>query len=354
MPLTIVIHVKRRVVIMDNSNDRIMLAHGSGGLFMDNLIRNVFLRYLDSPELACLDDAAELTLPHNRLAFSTDTFVVKPIFFPGGDIGSLAVSGTVNDVLMKGAKPLYLSLAFVLEEGFLIRDLESILESIQQASAYAGVKVVTGDTKVVGRGEMDGICINTSGIGSILPGIDVNGSNARVGDAVIVSGDIGAHGIAVMVERNGLQLKGDITSDAMPLTKTVLPFLERFGEAVHVLRDPTRGGIATTLNEIAVSSGVSIFLEESAVPVSDWVHVVCDLLGFEPLYLPCEGRFCAFVDGSVADEVVSFLRSMGNSSLASKIGNVEQTSSGEVLMRTLSGGQRILDMPSGELLPRIC
>jgi len=337
-----------------DKNGRIMMAHGSGGLFSESLIKDVFLSYLDSPELACLDDAAELTVPHNRLAFSTDTFVVKPVFFPGGDIGSLAVSGTVNDVLMKGAQPLYLSLGFILEEGFLIHDLERILKSIQQTCAEAGVKVVTGDTKVVGKGELDGICINTSGIGSILPGIHIGGNNARTGDAVIVSGDIGAHGIAVMVERNGLTLKGDIQSDAAPLTNTVLPLLERFGDAVHVLRDPTRGGIAATLNEIAASSGVNIVLDEPAIPVSDWVLAVCDLLGFDPLYLPCEGRFLAFVDASAEDEVLSFLKSRENCSAASKIGNVERTSSGEVLLRTVTGGRRIIDMPSGELLPRIC
>lgn len=339
---------------MNNNKDRIKLAHGSGGGMMADLIQDVILRYLDAPELANLDDAAELVIPHNRIAFSTDTFVVKPIFFPGGDIGSLAVSGTVNDILMKGARPLFLSLGLVLEEGFLIHDLRTILQSIKQACDYAGVKVVTGDTKVVGKGDLDGICINTSGIGSILPGVDVSGSYAKTGDSVIVSGDIGAHGIAVMVKRNGLHLKGDIKSDAKPLTGEVLPLLERYADSIHVLRDPTRGGVAATLNEIADSSGVRIYLDESAIPVNDWVKSVCELLGFDPLYLPCEGRFLVFVDSSASVEVMSFMRDTCGCHDVSVIGTVDNESSGEVLLRTISGGVRILDMPVGELLPRIC
>ena len=340
--------------MVNDSKDRIKLAHGSGGGMMADLIRDVILEYLDAPELLKLDDAAELMVPQGRLAFSTDTFVVKPVFFPGGDIGSLAVSGTVNDVLMKGARPLYLSLGLVLEEGFLIDDLRTILNSIKQACGYAGVKVVTGDTKVVGKGELDGICINTSGIGSILPGVNVGGSCAGIGDSVIVSGDIGAHGIAVMVERNGLNLKGDIQSDAKPLTGEVLPLLERFGTSVHVLRDPTRGGVAATLNEIAASSGVRICLDETAIPVNDWVESVCELLGFDPLYLPCEGRFLIFADSSVSDELLAFMRDTCGCHNVSIIGTVESESSGEVLLRTVTGGVRILDMPAGELLPRIC
>jgi len=337
-----------------NSNERIMLSHGSGGSLTHKLIKDVFLRYLDSPELAHLDDAAELTIENNRLAFTTDTFTVKPIFFPGGDIGSLAVSGTVNDILMKGARPLYLSLGFVIEEGFMLRDLARILKSIQQTCRQASVSVVTGDTKVVGKGELDGIYINTTGIGSILPGISVSGDNAREGDIVLVSGDIGDHGIAVMTERNGLKLDGNILSDAAPLNDAVLPLLERFGDAVHVLRDPTRGGIATTLNEIAVSSAVTVSVDELTVPVSEQVHTVCELLGFDPFYLPCEGRFLAFVDPAVADETVSFLQADNKCPGVAVIGKVTDSSSGEVLLKTLSGGQRILDMPAGELLPRIC
>ncbi|MCE5252240.1 hydrogenase expression/formation protein HypE [bacterium] len=338
----------------DKDDERILLAHGSGGAMMHNLIRDVFLRHLDSPELAALDDAAELTIDSVRIAFSTDTFVVKPIFFPGGDIGSLAVCGTVNDVLMKGARPLYLSLGFVIEEGFFLKDLERIVHSIGQTSIEAGVSVVTGDTKVVGSGEMDGICINTAGIGVISAGISVSGSNAHAGDSILVSGTIGEHGIAVLAERNGLSLRGAVRSDAAPLTGTVLPFLDRFGASIHVLRDPTRGGLAATLNEIAGSSGVGIVVQESVVPVSDPVSAVCGLLGFDPLYLPCEGRFLAIVDDAVASDAVTFLRTMGNCPDAAMIGMVADSPHGEVILSTASGGRRILDMPVGELLPRIC
>lgn len=334
--------------------EKITLAHGSGGRMMQRLIREVFLKHLDSAELANLDDAAELLVDKSRLAFSTDTFVVKPIFFPGGDIGSLAVSGTVNDVLMKGGRPLYLSLGFVIEEGFPMGDLTRILESIRATAEEAEVSVVTGDTKVVGRGEADGIFINTTGVGIILPGVNVGGKKARVGDAIIVSGDIGAHGIAVMAERNGLKLEGDIKSDAAPLNRVVLPLLARFEGAVHVLRDPTRGGVGTALNEIAVSSKVGIVLEEAAIPVSEPVTAVCDILGLDPLYLPCEGRFLAFVDPAVAGEVLSFLSSLEQCSSASKIGEVKGSSSGEVQLITVTGGKRLLDMPAGEMLPRIC
>jgi len=321
---------------------------------MHRLIRELLLKYLDSPELAPLDDAAELRIEGDRLAFSTDSFVVKPLFFPGGDIGSLAVSGTVNDLLMKGARPAYLSLGLVLEEGLPIADLARILESIQRTSQAAEVSVVTGDTKVVPRGEADGVFINTAGIGSILPETNVGGSNARPGDAVIVSGGIGEHGIAVMTERNGLKLGGDIASDAAPLNRVVLPILERFGGAVHVLRDPTRGGVAASLNEIADASHVEIALEESAVPVREQVNAVCELLGFDPLYVPCEGRFLAVVDGAVADGVVELLRAELDCPLATRIGEVSPSDAGLVQLHTTSGGRRILDMPAGELLPRIC
>jgi hydrogenase expression/formation protein HypE len=334
--------------------EKITLAHGSGGRMMQRLIKEVFLRYFDSRELAKLDDAAELIIGNSRLAFSTDTFVVKPIFFSGGDIGSLAVSGTVNDVLMKGGCPLHLSLGFVIEEGFPMQDLTRILESIRATAKQAEVSVVTGDTKVVGRGEADGIFINTTGLGAVLPGVRVGGRMAKVGDAIIVSGDIGAHGIAVMAERNGLRLSGDIRSDAAPLNRAVLPLLERFRKAVHVLRDPTRGGTATSLNEIAVSSKVSITLHETAVPISEPVGAVCDVLGLDPLYLPCEGRFLAFVDPAVADDVLSFLQDLEECSNASKIGEVEGSSSGEVQLVTAAGGKRLLDVPAAELLPRIC
>ena len=336
------------------SGDRILLAHGSGGEMMHRLISDVILRRSGAVNSADLDDAAALTIDGADIAFTTDTFVVKPLFFPGGDIGSLAVSGTVNDLLMKGALPLYLSLGFVLEEGFPIDTFERILDSIRAAAEDAGVSIVTGDTKVVNRGDADGIFINTSGVGSILSGVRVSGNNARPGDAVLVSGTVGRHGVAVMAERNGLNLKGDIGSDAAPLTGAVMPLLERFPGAVHTLRDPTRGGVGTTLNEIARASRVGITIIESAVPVDESVHMVCELLGFEPLYLPCEGRFLAFVDRASSGEVLAFLRTGAGCPEAAVIGEVTTASPGMVQLRTSSGGLRILDMPSGELLPRIC
>ena len=334
--------------------DRILLAHGSGGLLMRNLIEKFFLRYLCSPELLPLDDAAELSLESTSIAFTTDMFVVKPIFFPGGDIGSLAVSGTVNDLLMKGARPGSLSLGLILEEGFPLAHLERILESIRQTCDRAGVRIVTGDTKVVGRGEADGVYINTAGVGCILPQVKVSGANARPGDAVIVSGSVGRHGIAVMAERNGLHLRVPVLSDAMPMTQAVLPLLERFPKALHVLRDPTRGGVAATLNEIASSSGVSIVLTESTVPIDDTVSAVCDLLGFDPLYLPCEGRFIAVVEPSAAADIIAFLTSLDDCRDAAIIGEVTGSPSGEVHLLTASGVLKILDLPTGEMLPRIC
>lgn len=337
-----------------DEEDRILLAHGAGGSLMHRLIKEVLLKYLDSPELAPLDDAAELRMDGDRLAFSTDSFVVKPLFFPGGDIGSLAVSGTVNDLLMKGARPTYLSLGLMLEEGFPVGDLTRILESIRRTSEAAAVSVVTGDTKVVPRGEADGVFINTAGVGSILPQVHISGRNARAGDVVIVSGGIGEHGVAVMAERNGLKLGGDIASDAAPLNRVVLPLLERFGEAVHSLRDPTRGGVAASLNEIAEASRVEIVLEEAAVPVREPVNAVCELLGFDPLYVPCEGRFLAVVDAAIAEETVELLRGELGCPQARRIGSVGDAEEGAVQLRTTSGGSRILDMPAGELLPRIC
>jgi len=337
-----------------NSGDRILLAHGSGGEMMHSLISDVILRCSGAEDTADMDDAAALTIDGVGIAFTTDTFVVKPLFFPGGDIGSLAVSGTANDLLLKGAHPLYLSLSFVLEEGFSIDSFERILESKRRTAVDAGVSIVTGDTKVVGRGEADSIFINTSGVGRMLPGVHVSGNNAQPGDVVLVSGSVGRHGIAVMAERNGLNLKGDIGSDAAPLTGAVLTMLEQFPGAVHTLRDPTRGGVATTLNEIARASRVGITIDESSVPVDETVNVVCELLGFEPLYLPCEGRFLAFVDKSSSGEVLAFLKTEAGCTKAAVVGEVTTSSPGAVQLKTSSGGLRILDMPSGELLPRIC
>lgn len=336
------------------TGERIQLSHGSGGLMMQRLIREIFFPAFGADNDAGFDDAAEITLHDGPLAFSTDSFVVKPLFFPGGDIGSLAVSGTVNDILMKGAKPYCLSLALIIEEGFPLAELKTIVKSLADTAKIADVRIVTGDTKVVGRGEIDGLVINTSGIGEILPNASISGVNARPGDVLLVSGEVGNHGIAVMAERNGLKLKGNIASDAAPLNASVIPMLERFGESVHVLRDPTRGGVAATINEIAEASKVTVLLDESSLPVGREVEAVSELLGFDPLYLPCEGRFLAFVDGGKAESILRFLREDAGCPDATQIGTVTETSNGEVLMTTVSGGQRIIDMPAGELLPRIC
>ncbi|MBU0507069.1 MAG: hydrogenase expression/formation protein HypE [bacterium] len=333
----------------------IQLAHGSGGKKMYELIKETILAQLGINTDNGLDDAAELHVETSRLAFTTDSFVVKPLFFSGGNIGSLAVSGTVNDLLMKGATPKHLSLGLIIEEGFALEDLNTILKDIKKHCDYAGVTIVTGDTKVVGKGEADGIFINTSGVGEILPETNIKGSNAKPGQAVIVSGTMGEHGVAVMAKRNELDLEGNITSDAMPLTKTVLPLLAKFAPSVHVLRDPTRGGVATTLNEIALDSHVEISIQESELPVSPHVQAVSDLLGFDPLYLPCEGRFLAIVDGDKANEIVAFINAQDQNNKACIIGTVEKTATtGGVMLTTLTGGKRVLDLPVGELLPRIC
>jgi hydrogenase expression/formation protein HypE len=333
----------------------IQLAHGSGGKKMYELIKNTILAELGINTDKGLDDAAELHVETSRLAFTTDSFVVKPLFFSGGNIGSLAVSGTVNDLLMKGAVPKYLSLGLIIEEGFALEDLNTILKDIKKHCDHAGVTIVTGDTKVVGKGEADGIFINTTGVGEIIPDTHIKGSNAKPGQAVIVSGTIGEHGVAVMAKRNELELQGNIKSDAMPLTNTVLPLLETFGASVQVLRDPTRGGVATTLNEIALDSHVEITIDEAVLPVSPHVQAVSDLLGFDPLYLPCEGRFLALVDGNKADDILNFLNKQDPTNKACIIGTVDkETTTGGVMLTTLTGGKRVLDLPVGELLPRIC
>jgi hydrogenase expression/formation protein HypE len=334
--------------------ERIQLAHGSGGLMMQRLIRDVILRDLGDQADAGLDDAATLNLNSTRIAFTTDSFVVKPLFFPGGDIGSLAVSGTVNDLLMKGAAPEYLSLSFILEEGLPLSDFERIVGSIATTCRQAKSRIVTGDTKVVGAGEADGMFINTTGVGCIVPGTDISGINAKNGDAVIVSGSIGRHGLAVMAQRNGLQLSGDIDSDAAPLTSVVMPLLARFGENIHVLRDPTRGGVATTLGEISAASQVEIVLEENNLPVDEPVRAVSDLLGFDPLYLPCEGRFLAIIADEISIDFLAMLKNELACPAAEKIGTVKKSPHEGVSLTTLTGGRRTLDMPVGELLPRIC
>jgi len=334
------------------SEERVLLAHGSGGRLSHELIRRVFLPRFAGEALARLDDSALLTFGEVRLAFTTDSYVVKPLFFPGGSIGRLAVCGTVNDLATAGARPLYLSAAFVIEEGFPFAELERVVAAMQEAAAEAGVAVATGDTKVVERGGADGLFVNTAGVGIVPPGVDISGHNARVGDKVILTGTLGDHGIAVVSAREGLSFATDIVSDVAPLNRLVAAMLAA-GE-VHVLRDPTRGGLATTLNEIARQSGVAITLDERSLPVRPGVRAACEMLGFDPLYVANEGKMVACVPAVAADTVVARLRGERYGENAAVIGEVIDGRPGRVYMQTAIGGTRIVDMLAGELLPRIC
>ncbi len=332
--------------------DKILLAHGSGGKLSHDLIARNFVPAFGNPVLNKLDDSAVFELS-GRLAFTTDSFIVSPIFFPGGDIGKLAVNGTVNDLAMSGAVPLYLSLSFIIEEGFLIAELGKIINSICQAADEAGVKIITGDTKVVNQGSADKLFINTSGVGVVSPGVDISGGNAIPGDKVIVSGSLGNHGIAVLSQREGLKFQVPIESDCAPLNKLVAEILET-SASVHCLRDPTRGGLATTLNEFAQQSQVGIRIEEGSIPINKAVLAACELLGFDPLYVANEGRLVAVVVPSDADKVLAKMRQNQYGTEANIIGEVVSEHAGKVVMKTRLGSSRIVDMPVGELLPRIC
>ena len=333
---------------------RILLAHGGGGRLTRDLVERVFLPAFRNDTLAALHDSAVLERPGGRLAFTTDSFVVHPLFFPGGDVGKLAVTGTVNDLAMSGARPLYLSLGFILEEGLAVDDLMRVVASAQAAAHEASVTVVAGDTKVVERGKGDGIFITSSGVGVVEARRPVAPGEVRPGDAVLVSGSVGQHGIAVMVQRDGLAFASPIVSDCASVAGAVLALLES-GLDVHCLRDPTRGGVATVLNEIAAQAHCEIAVHESAIPVGEDVAGACEVLGLDPLYVACEGRFLAFVPAEDADRAVALLRSRPESAGAARIGTVRQGGTpGLVVLKTRAGGERILDLLSGEQLPRIC
>ncbi len=332
--------------------DRILLAHGSGGKLSHDLVEKVFVPLFNNPLLDKLDDAAVFKLC-GQLAFTTDSYVVSPIFFPGGDIGKLAVCGTVNDLAMSGAKPLYLSISLIIEEGFLLAELQRVMTSVQRAAGEAEVKVITGDTKVVNRGSADKLFINTAGIGVVPPGVDISSSNARPGDKVIISGPIGEHGIAVLSQREGLQFSVPIESDCAPLHKLVADMLEASNH-IHCLRDPTRGGLATTLNELAKQSRVGIRIEEERIPVQDAVRAACELLGFDPLYLANEGRLVTMVAAAEAERVLIKMCRNQYGTRSTIIGEVVAEHPGRVVMATRLGASRIIDMLVGELLPRIC
>jgi hydrogenase expression/formation protein HypE len=332
----------------------IILGHGSGGKLSQDLIGKLFLPPFDNPALRQGDDAGVVqATPCARLAVSTDSHVVWPLFFPGGDIGKLAVCGTVNDVAMMGARPLFLTAGFILEEGLEIGLLERVVESMQAAAAEAGVEIIAGDTKVVERGKADGIYINTSGVGVVEEGLVIGGAQARPGDVVLLSGPMGDHGIAVLTARNELGLETDIQSDVAPLNHLIAAMLEA-GEGIHVLRDPTRGGVATALNEIAQQSGVSIVLQETALPVRTAVRAACEMLGFDPLYIANEGRVLAVVAREDAEAVLAAMRGARYGEEAVIIGEVVAAPAGRVLLKTAIGSTRIVDVLMGEMLPRIC
>ncbi len=332
---------------------RVLLAHGGGGRLSQQLIGRIFASQFHNPELARMHDGAMLDCGPGRLAFSTDSYVVSPLFFPGGDIGELAVNGTVNDLAMCGAQPRWLSAAFIIEEGLPMEDLWRVAVSMSRAAAEAGVIIVTGDTKVVERGKGDGLFINTSGIGVIPPGVDIGPEKARPGDAVILSGPIAEHGIAIMSVREGLEFETVLASDTAPLCRMVAASLE-LSPGMHVLRDPTRGGVASALNEIAGSAGAGIEIDEALIPLRDDVRGACELLGFDPLYVANEGKLIAILPAGDAGRVVGAMRAFPEGREARVIGAVTAEHPGTVLMRTLIGGRRVVDMLSGEQLPRIC
>lgn len=332
--------------------DKILLAHGSGGRLTQELIQKVFGAVLANPVLDRMDDSAVMDF-EGTLAFTVDSHVVSPLFFPGGDIGRLALTGTVNDLAMSGAKPLYISAGFIIEEGFMMSDLRLIVASMRNAAEEAGVTVVAGDTKVVERGAADGVFITTSGIGIVPDGIHINSAAAAPGDAVIVSGTIGDHGVAILSKREGMVFETELQSDCAPLGSLVSDMLS-VSKRIRVLRDPTRGGLAATLNEIAESSGVAIEIDEERLPFRSDVRAACELLGLDPLVLANEGKLVAFVAAQDAEIVLGAMKENRYGRDSVIIGSVEKAEKPRVFARTLLGSRRVLSMPTGEQLPRIC
>lgn len=335
------------------TRDRVLLGHGSGGKLSAELVRDVFLPAFHNATLAKLDDQAIVNINGSRIAVTTDSFVVKPLFFPGGDIGSLAVHGTINDLAMGGARPLYLSAAFIIEEGFSMDSLQRVAGSLQHAAAAAGVQVITGDTKVVEKGKGDGLFINTTGIGIVPDGLELSADRARPGDKVILSGSIGDHGIAILAQREGLEFESAIESDSAALHTLVAEMLKT-ATAIRCMRDPTRGGLSSTLNEIAQQSQVGIELTEDAIPVREDVKGACEMLGLDPLYVANEGKLVAIVAPEAADALLETMRGHPLGTQAVIVGMVREANPGLVTMRTSLGTTRIVDMLSGDQLPRIC
>jgi hydrogenase expression/formation protein HypE len=332
-------------------DDRILLAHGGGGIMMKELVS--FLVGAVGGQEGALQDSAVFESPEGRIAFTTDSFVVHPLFFPGGDIGHLAVCGTVNDLAVCGAVPKFISLAMIIEEGFPVEDLGRITASIRAAAEEAGVTVVTGDTKVVDRGKADGIFINTAGIGIVPEGVDLSSDAAREGDRVIVSGTIGDHGLAILSMREGIDFGSDLKSDAAPLSLLTVPLLEKF-PGIRAMRDATRGGLAAVLNEIASDSGVCVRIDEQLIPVGASVRNGCELMGYDPLNIANEGKLVAVVGPDEAEAVLEAMRGHELGRDAAVIGEIGAAPAGQVVMKTAFGGERVVDLPYGDLLPRIC
>ena len=333
--------------------ERITMSHGAGGKATQTLIEAIFLDTFRNPLLEPLEDAAQLQVNGSRLALTTDSYVVKPLFFPGGDIGDLAINGTVNDLSVSGATPLYLSAGFILEEGFPVADLNRVAESMRDAAAAAGVQIVTGDTKVVEKGKADGCYINTAGVGLIERDVILGAARARPGDAIIVSGPIGDHGITIMLARGELDIEADISSDTAPLNGLVAELLNSV-PSVRAMRDATRGGVATILNEIAKAANVGVLVSEDNIPVRAEVRGASELLGIDPMYVACEGRLVAVVPGEEADHAVAAMRGHPLGEQAAVIGHVRAEQPGIVQLKTAFGGTRIVDLLVGDPLPRIC
>ena len=331
----------------------VLMAHGGGGKLMHQLLEQVFGKAFSNPILDARHDSAQLNVPAGTLAMTTDSYVVRPLFFPGGDIGSMAVHGTINDLAMAGARPLYLSAAFIIEEGLPMDTLWHVVCSMRDAAQCCGVQIITGDTKVVDKGKGDGLFINTGGIGLIEHSLAIAPQSVQPGDVVLVSGDLGRNGMAVMAVREGLQFESAIESDSAPVAELVLQLVQA-GIEVHCLRDLTRGGLASALNEIAEAAGVRIAVEEKSIPVREDVHAACEMLGLDPLHVACEGRFVAFVTAKDAGRALGLLRAHPFGMGSAIIGKVTDDSPALVTLKSAIGANRILDMPSGEQLPRIC
>ncbi|MGA9778013.1 MAG: hydrogenase expression/formation protein HypE [Limisphaerales bacterium] len=331
----------------------VLMAHGGGGRLMHQLIGKMFLAAFRNPLLEMQHDSTVVELTGKKLAFTTDSYVVRPLFFPGGDVGSMAVHGTVNDLAMSGARPRYLSAALIIEEGLPMETLWKIACSMQEAAQRCGVQIITGDTKVVDKGKGDGVFINTAGIGVVEHDQKIAPQNVRAGDAVLVSGDLGRHGMAIMAVREGLQFESAIESDSAPVHEIVLELLKA-GVEIHCLRDLTRGGLASALNEIAEGSRVRIEVEEKSIPVREDVHAACEMLGLDPLHVACEGRLVAFVAAKDAERALEIMRGQSTGAGSAAIGRVVESAAPLVTLKSTIGASRILDMPSGEQLPRIC